>query len=84
LHSAASISSQDHYNKPNHAGSSEAVDPCITNTENDHTKPRINLIPTIIACQRAEIEGVQQFDVMDIEHISKLPTKAKLLSSMEL
>jgi hypothetical protein len=37
---------------------------------------------SIIACQRAKIEGLQQFDVMDIEHISKLPAKAKLLSSI--
>ncbi len=35
-----------------------------------------------IACQRDEIKGLQKFDVMDIEHISKLPAKAKLLSSI--
>jgi hypothetical protein len=35
-----------------------------------------------IACQRTEITGLQQFDVMDIEHISNLPAKAKLLSSI--
>ncbi len=35
-----------------------------------------------IACQRDEIKGLQKFDVMDIEHISQLSAKAKLLSSI--
>jgi hypothetical protein len=35
-----------------------------------------------IECQHAEKAGLKQFGVMDIEHISQLPTKAKLLSSI--
>jgi hypothetical protein len=35
-----------------------------------------------IECQRAEIAGLKQFGVMDIEHISQLHAKAKLLSSI--
>jgi hypothetical protein len=35
-----------------------------------------------ISCQQAEINGLRKFDVMDIHHISTLPPKAKLLSSI--
>lgn len=35
-----------------------------------------------INCQKAEIEGIRKFDVIDIRHISTLPPKAKLLSSI--
>jgi hypothetical protein len=35
-----------------------------------------------IACQRNEIDGLQKFKVMDIEHISNLPARAKLISSI--
>jgi hypothetical protein len=34
----------------------------------------------IIKCQRAEIAGLQKFDVMDIKSINNLPAKAKLIS----
>jgi hypothetical protein len=35
-----------------------------------------------IDCQQAEINGLKQFDVMDVCHISSLPPRAKLLSSI--
>ncbi len=35
-----------------------------------------------IACQRDEIEGLKKFDVMNVEHISQLPPRAKLISSI--
>lgn len=35
-----------------------------------------------VASHKTEIEGLQKFDVMDIEHISSLPQGARLLSSI--
>ncbi len=35
-----------------------------------------------VASQKTEIEGLQKFDVMDIEHISSLPQGVRLLSSI--
>jgi hypothetical protein len=35
-----------------------------------------------IASQTTEIAGLHKFDVMDIHHISKLPPRARLLSSI--
>jgi hypothetical protein len=35
-----------------------------------------------IACQRDEIEGLKKFVVMNVEHISQLPPRAKLISSI--
>jgi hypothetical protein len=35
-----------------------------------------------IKSQKAEIGGLLNFDVMDIHHISSLPARAKLLSSI--
>jgi hypothetical protein len=37
---------------------------------------------SFIECQRAEIEGLQKFDVMDIEKMADLPAKATLISSV--
>jgi hypothetical protein len=38
--------------------------------------------PAFATCQRDEIAGLQKFDVMDVEHISNLPPRAKLISSI--
>ncbi len=35
-----------------------------------------------VASHKTEIEGLQKFDVMDIEHISSLPQGVRLLSSI--
>jgi hypothetical protein len=35
-----------------------------------------------IRCQKDEIAGLEKFDVMDIHHISDLPPRAKLISSI--
>jgi hypothetical protein len=35
-----------------------------------------------IQCQKDEIAGLKKFDVMDIHHISELPPRAKLISSI--
>jgi hypothetical protein len=37
---------------------------------------------SFIECQRAEIEGLRKFDVMDIKKMADLPAKAKLISSI--